>query len=144
MLLEASDIQPCHPPESPGNRQSNVLDILQPEADNDLPRQRREPLDDNKSGRLTPSLSHQELTSIIFSLAMLPQASYRRMTNGCQRQHPPPHHSHMCQSEAPQGQLDTPDSELQELLTHANQLPEQDSPEESCKVQASDPLPTPA
>ncbi|XDV14324.1 hypothetical protein PO909_014595 [Leuciscus waleckii] len=37
-----------------------------------------------------------------------------------------------------------PDSQLQEQLTLANQLPEQDSPEESCKVQASDSLPTPA
>ncbi|CAM4491270.1 unnamed protein product [Leuciscus chuanchicus] len=76
-IKQASDIQPCHPSGPPGDRQSSVLDILQPEAHNDLPRQRREPLDDNESGRRTPSLSHQELTSIIFSLATLPQASNR-------------------------------------------------------------------
>lgn len=35
--------------------QSSVMDIPQPEAGNNLPWQRKEPLDDNESGRLTPT-----------------------------------------------------------------------------------------
>ncbi|KAL0159100.1 hypothetical protein M9458_047176, partial [Cirrhinus mrigala] len=49
--------------------QSNVMDILQPKAANDLQRQRKEQRNCNTSGHLTLSLDNQELTSAIFSLA---------------------------------------------------------------------------
>ncbi|KAF4117894.1 hypothetical protein G5714_002447 [Onychostoma macrolepis] len=45
------------------------MDILQPKAANDLQWQRKEQQDCDTSGHLTPSLNHQELTSIISSLA---------------------------------------------------------------------------
>ncbi len=45
------------------------MDILQPKAANDLQWQRKEQRDCDTSGHLTPSLNHQELTSIIISLA---------------------------------------------------------------------------
>ncbi len=50
-------------------RQSTVMDILQPKVVTDLQWQRKEQRDCDTSGHLTPSLNHQELTSIIFSLA---------------------------------------------------------------------------
>ncbi len=55
----------------------------------------------------------------------------------------PPHHprSHRCQTDAAQGQLDTPTSELQELLSLAKELLEQNSTEECCEGQTSDSLP---
>ncbi|KAF4115199.1 hypothetical protein G5714_002688 [Onychostoma macrolepis] len=46
-------------------RQSTVMDILQPKAANDLQWQRKEQRDCDTSGHLTPSLNHQEPTSII-------------------------------------------------------------------------------
>ncbi len=57
------------------------------------------------------------------------------------RIHPRPHPSHRCQTDAAQGQLDTPTSELQELLSLANELLEQNSTEEYCEGQTSDSLP---
>ncbi|KAF4114472.1 hypothetical protein G5714_004695 [Onychostoma macrolepis] len=48
--------------------QSTVMDILQPKAANNLQWQRKEQRDCDTSGHLTPSLNHQELTSIISSL----------------------------------------------------------------------------
>ncbi len=46
------------------------------------------------------------------------------MSNDSPPQHPPPHR---CQTDVAQGQLDTPTSELQELLTLAKELLEQNS-----------------
>ncbi|KAF4115040.1 hypothetical protein G5714_002529 [Onychostoma macrolepis] len=63
------------------------------------------------------------------------------MSNDSPPQHPPPHPSHRCQTDVAQGQLDTPTSELQELLTLAKELLEQDSTEEYCEGQTSDSLP---
>ncbi len=45
------------------------MDILQPKVATDLQWQRKEQRDCDTSGHLTPSLNHQELTSIIISLA---------------------------------------------------------------------------
>ncbi|ROL55595.1 hypothetical protein DPX16_23612 [Anabarilius grahami] len=48
---------------------SSVMDILQPEAANDLQWQRKEQRDGDTSGHPVPSLSNEELTSFIISLA---------------------------------------------------------------------------
>ncbi|KAF4115286.1 hypothetical protein G5714_002775 [Onychostoma macrolepis] len=63
------------------------------------------------------------------------------MSNDSLPQHPPPHPSHRCQKDAAPGQLDMPTSELQELLTLAKELLEQNSTEEYCEGQTSDSLP---
>lgn len=63
------------------------------------------------------------------------------MSNNSPPHHPRPHPSHRCQTDAAQGQLDTPTSELQELLSLAKKLLEQNSTEEYCEGQTSDSLP---
>ncbi|ROJ46199.1 hypothetical protein DPX16_10924 [Anabarilius grahami] len=55
-----------HPLEA---RRSSVMDILQPEAVNDLQCQRKEQQDGDTSGHPKPSLSNEELTSFIISMA---------------------------------------------------------------------------
>ena len=71
-----------------------------------------------------------------------PSKHHRTSHSSLQQQHPPPHLSHRCQTEAAQRQLDTPASELQELLALAKELLDQNSPEEYWEERTSDSCPT--
>ncbi|KAF4104962.1 hypothetical protein G5714_014293 [Onychostoma macrolepis] len=86
-------------------RQSMVMDILQPKAANNLQWQRKEQRDCDTSGHLTPSLNHQEPTSIISSLVhdLLDLRQERNLYR---------HNSGKLKSVPPQKQSDTANTRL--------------------------------
>ncbi|XP_051982555.1 uncharacterized protein LOC127643739 [Xyrauchen texanus] len=85
----------------------------------------------------------RDLTQKAFNKHKASPSEHHRTSHSSLQQHPPVHLSNRCQTEAAQRQLETPVTELQELLALAKELLEQNSPEEYWEEQTSDSCPTP-